>query len=88
MKDWHTSRRVSSGFGVKFSRPLTKSMYRGGSCSTRGRTCFIMGGLRFSNCFIVISAWIHITRKNQSSIGKMSASTEAKEKNGPVQTYD
>lgn len=52
----HTSRRVSSGFGEKSSLPLTKSMYKGGSCSTKGRTCFIIGGLTFSSCFKVISA--------------------------------
>jgi len=52
----HTSRRVSSGFGENSSLPLTKSMYKGGSCSTKGRTCFIMGGLTFSSCFKVISA--------------------------------
>ena len=52
----HTSRRVSSGFGVKSSLPLTRSIYNGGSCSIKGRTCFIIEGLRFSNCFMAISA--------------------------------
>lgn len=51
-----TNRWVSSGFGEKSSLPLAKSMYSGGSCSTRGRTCFKIAGLRFSNCFLVISA--------------------------------
>lgn len=56
MEILRTSLRVSSGFGIKFSLPLTNSMYNGGSCSSRGRNCFIKGGLRFRNCFRVISA--------------------------------
>lgn len=54
-----TSRRVSSGFGTKSSLPLTSSIYKGGSCSTKGRTCFMIGGLRFSKFRIVISACRH-----------------------------
>lgn len=54
----YTKRRVSSGFGLKSSLPLTKSIYNGGSCSTKGRTCFIIGGLRFPSCFIAISAYL------------------------------
>jgi hypothetical protein len=59
-----TSRRVSSGFGMKSSRPSTKSIYNGGSCWTKGRSCLTRGGLRFSSCLMASSAcyaWILIS---------------------------
>jgi hypothetical protein len=41
---------------MKSSRPSTKSIYSGGSCWSKGRSCLTTGGPRFSSCLIAASA--------------------------------